>query len=287
VTLTLPPGEGHNLAFQIVQAGVSAAITPTTRFSVSYALPTITGVSEFPLRTQGGEVFTIWGNQFGRPFPGNGSLFSPTGPTVTINNVPCPILASNKTWITCLTPEGQGTSLPVSIIVAGQPATASQTVSYAPPVIYSVTPFTNIPTNALATNSYGNSSAPLTMVIVGDNFGPSAGRLSLSIGELSNFYIRYIDPANQINVNQFLSGTNHTHIVCYVPQYFGVSRSLQVVVGGGSVTVQPSNTNVTISYEQPAIGSVAVTNVDGTVSAAFNADSGLSFSSTFCWSLFV
>jgi hypothetical protein len=272
ILCNIPPGEGVNLAVQIVQANVSASQSPVSQYVLNYIAPQITSFSAFAPRTEGGQVFVVQGTNFGRPFPGAGQAFSPAGPLVYISGVLCPPLVSTYVSVQCSFPAGEGKNLPVSIVVGGQTSTATVQVSYAAPVIYSVTPAASIPTNATATGA-NNSLAPLLMYVLGDNFGNN--RLSVSIGELTNLYVRILSPDPHVYQNAFLNGTNHTVIVVPVPQYFGVNRTVTVVVGGGSEVSQTSNTNVTISYASPEISALQVVNVDGSSGPAYAGDTAV------------
>lgn len=211
ITGVAPPGEGTFVPV-VVTVGIGSL---TVSSYVNYAPPSIVSVAPHTGPTTGGTPLTIAGQDFG------------TNPAVTLNGVTCSGLSVNaaQTQITCTTPLGIGSNLPLTVTVSNQSVTLINAFSYAGPVITSVTP-----------NS-GGASGGTPLTCTGSNFGSSVGTVTLG--------------GNICTIS--LWGQNQ--IACTTPAGEGTNVPLVITTSGGQ-----SATWSTFGYNLPSLLTLSPTN---------------------------
>ena len=203
VVFTLPPGQGTNLPVFVTADGQSSP-----PISFSYSPPLITSISPTSAATKGGTRMTIIGSNFG------------VSPEVRVGTKLAPLVSASHTQLEVTLPAGEGINQVVTVQTGGQTSN-SQSFSYDPPVLSSVT--------ASAYPTAGGEIITLT----GSNFGLNP---SVSIGG--------------IQADLVPGSVDHESILCVLPEGQGVNREVRVTVG-------PQVSNVLeLDYDPPSITSV-------------------------------
>ncbi len=134
--------------------------------SFSYMPPAVSWVDVTSgMSTQGGDIITLWGTNFGPP---SADYFTPLvvyGPDPTGNPFAatlCEVATNQQTSIMCTTVAGVGNVIGWTVTIGGQASISVVNGSYAPPVITNVSSF-------LFDTAGGQS-----IVITGGGFGPAA-----------------------------------------------------------------------------------------------------------------
>ncbi len=167
-----------------------------------YDVPRVIGVSPLTSPTSGGPI-TITGENFGPPCITHTSavntLLVSLGPGSEGQTVACPVVYnvapySNHTFLVCQMPGGVGTDYPITVTRANSPSPATALRwSYAAPVVSVLTPFFDV------------TDGGVRMTIDGNNFGPDATVVMVTIGG-----IPCIAPGSVVGFSQ------HTRIACTV-----------------------------------------------------------------------
>ncbi len=207
---------GTGLGNQVkVTAADGQTVAAASMFS--YDPPIITSFTPTTAPTSGGSM-TITGSNFH------------TTATVALGTAACAVTSNTDSQIVCTIPGGEGEGFNVRVTVAGQATTASQSFSYNPPTISSVTP------------SSGVTQGGNTLTVNGASFGTSG----------------FVTIAGQTCSVTFQS---HTQIRCTTSVGQGKDLALTVTVLGR--TTAP----VMFSYLPPTITSFApaTANTQGSV----------------------
>jgi hypothetical protein len=259
----VPPGEGKNLALRVKVADQDTA-AQDGQFTLSYLAPSVTAVTfangSVGGNTEGGDLVTLAGSNFGRPFDINCASLglpdcSPVQPRVAIGGLPCVFVSNSQSELKCRIPAGEGKGLPVVISVRSQEVDTGQRFSYAAPVVTSFTP--------LLANTDGLDLVTLqrdVFTIAGANFG--VDRLTVwftldNVGATSRIAVASRDLGQQLN--NFLGGTNHNRLAFYVPALRGKNIVVEVEVAG-----QTTAAAGTFSYNTPKVSTIATVDQNGT-----------------------
>ncbi|GBG24832.1 Protocadherin-like protein [Hondaea fermentalgiana] len=259
----IPPGEGVDLEIRVVAGDQDSRIDSVDpQFRLSYEAPIVTGTSFNggtieAARTIGGDLITIEGSNFGRPYEQGAvcaDLFQEDctmiKPRVALGGLTCNLVSNTHTEIVCEVPAGQGVGLSIDVTVRSQTTVSGVVFDYLPPTITSFTPLT-APTSG---RSNGNA---IMMEINGDNFG------------IDELVVQFISTDQSLELLVVESGTdidssiysqfeyNHTFITFEVPEYYG--KNLQVVV---TVAGQQGIATELFSYNKPSVGGVAIMDPD-------------------------
>jgi IPT/TIG domain-containing protein len=206
--VTVPAGVGLNLAVQMttVHGRVSNIIY------VNRAAPTIISVNTTIVSATGGSI-KVNGTNFGSDIP---SLTARLNGIDVSSGISFSILHNQ---VVIILPAGAGTSLPLTIEVAGQ-LSNSIIISRSAPVITQINE-SSIPTNGA------------TVLINGSGFGSDAGAITVELNGQSCTSVMISSPNNQISA--------------LLPS--GTGRNVVLVV---TVDGQPSN-NFLVDYKAPTI----------------------------------
>ena len=280
LTCLVPEGVGSNLEAQLVVAGMASPNTGAgvDGATLSYKPMTTTGWSiagatEF--NTAGGNHLVISGANFGPPYNANCAAPGCTldQPSATVGGVACTFVSNTHTSLTCLTPEGEGTSKVVTATVDGVTVTVPGLLDYGLPEIYSVSPETG------PTSGKTPQGDQLYITITGKNFG---------LDELTVYFDDHVPdtvagfdcdgnadpsaPGNEVcllvmaqrslldgnPVGDFLVGTDHDSIVMKMPDYYGANISVIVEVQG---QISSPKFEAQFSYNAPSVGGISFTAV--------------------------
>lgn len=215
VQCLLPAGEGRNRALIVTVGGQSGPAV-----SYNYGAPRVETVQGSGGPTQGGNLVTITGRNFG---------FGGAGFTAAIDGVPCVVGASGSvthTEVRCTAPPGQGVDRPVFVVVAQQYSNNDRTYSYgAPSASVSGTP--RFPT-----------AGGTVLDLIGSNFGTS-GMVTVAN--------RVCTPVSY----------NHTRIQCLVPPGSGLAQQVRLFVSGQQALLSVDYRAPTISTVAPLGGPTA------------------------------
>ena len=224
----------HTYAECEVPAGMSATnavvmtvegVVSTSTNNFAYLPPVITNIVPATGLTQGGDLITIYGYNFG---------FSTA--TATIAGATCNVQSNTNTVITCTTPAGSGTYQSVYVTAVGSTTSFQSNInpyywSYSAPMVYGVTPSTY------------DSAGQVTLTVVGSSFGANSATTT---------------------VNGNLCGSltlNHTYITCTLPAGQGYNLTVAVVQSGqtsspsGVFSYNPPNITQNVSPQGAASGS--------------------------------
>lgn len=265
IMCTVPPGEGVDLEVRVEvgdQNSRGAGADP--EFTMSYEPPVVTGTSFQgssldAARTIGGDLITIHGQNFGRPYLQGAvcpDLFQENctniSPRISLGGLSCTLVNNTHSEIVCMVPPGQGIGLTIGVGVRGQSTSAGDIFGYLPPKITSFTPL------SAPTSGRRNGNA-IMMEISGDNFG---------VDELE---VRYIAEDGSLDMlvaqsNGGINNTlypqfeyNHTFITFEVPAYRGKDLMVVVIVAGQKAVAVDY-----FSYLKPVVAGVSVMNPDDT-----------------------
>lgn len=222
-------------------------VAPPTMHAVSG--PGQAAPQELLLQTAGGEVITIQGTNFGQS--------STHLPVVTIGGAPCALLANRSmpsggmyprveldplygrdphSTITCITPEGVGKDVDVSVSVGDYVVTnrqaggSSVTISYRPPTLFAMSP------------RRGPTAGGTIITLLGDNFGKSSdtGQLALvahATPDMSQYSLaRFCALFDETIPVQGVQSWSHTRVVLQLPAGQGHLKQMLMTVAG-----QPSS----------------------------------------------
>jgi hypothetical protein len=198
ILCTLPAGTGRNVSVSVTST-TTAIPTGLANFAVfSYLPPTVTSITGV-FQTQGGNLITITGTNFG-------ISTAPSIVVVQFNGVGCPISTTGRshTVIQCTLPAGVG-QVTVTVWIQGQWAN-NRTFIYAAPTISSVSP-----------TSWTTGGTYLT--ISGANFGPDA-----------------IVLINGSSCSSAAPNPTRTSLFCFTPPGVGTQNILFLSVGGQNLT---------------------------------------------------
>ena len=176
ITCLAPAGQGPSTP---VYVSVSGQLSAPAFFA--YNAPVITAVVPTLGSTAGTTVITLTGSNFGLGY--NLSL------TLNATAVPCTLV--NNATLTFVMPRGVGVGLPLALVVASQPATASVSLllSYSPPNISSVSSAAGgACTGTSGPVAVGCSIQGLTtdlITITGTNLGNSSAAINVTTGGLA------------------------------------------------------------------------------------------------------
>ncbi len=180
VSCTTPAGDNSG---RVVSLSAWPQQTVPAPVSFLYDVPRVIGVSPPTGPTSGGPI-TITGENFGPPCitpacAGNTLLVS-LGPAGSEGGsavaVACPVVYnaapySNDTFLVCQMPSGVGTNYPITVTRSNSPSPATALRwSYAPPVVSVLTPYFDV------------TDGGVRMTIQGNNFGPDATAVTVTIG---------------------------------------------------------------------------------------------------------
>ena len=144
----LPDGAGKHLDVTYSVAGQSGILSN----GFSFNPPTIKSISPKYGSTEGGDIITLQGADFG-----------PKNPEITIGNVLCSFdeltMLHSHNSTECLLPEGSGSNLSVKIVVADQEDIVEDGFSYDAPEIQLVSPS--------STNTQGKSIYHISLGYIG------------------------------------------------------------------------------------------------------------------------
>ena len=143
----LPPGETANNAVVMTVEGVVSSSSN----NFVYLPPVITNIIPASGLTQGGDLLTILGYNFG---------FSSA--TVAVSGAACTVQSYSNTVITCLSPSGSGTQQSVYVLTSYRANVNPYYWSYIPPIVYSITP------------ANYDSAGLGTLTIIGSSFGANS-----------------------------------------------------------------------------------------------------------------
>eukprot|EP00743_Colponemidia_sp_Colp-15_P006992 GILK01007546.1.p1 GENE.GILK01007546.1~~GILK01007546.1.p1 ORF type:complete len:2310 (-),score=343.61 GILK01007546.1:293-7114(-) len=221
------------------QTGNSSASSTPTYFS--YLPPTLTGFrppssapgQAFPPSTSGYPKIEFVGRNVGCP-----SKCDLTQIVILINNnpaLPCKVVASTDTVVSCLVPPYAGKNLPVSINVAGQIwfVPTFTFFSYAIPIVTSITPAVG--------PVAGFIELGVNIVIGGANFGPTSLPVYITIG------------GSECTSPQHVSDSQ---VRCQHPPGVGAKLPIIVSVAGQNSSIYGPTT---FSYSLPTVASVTPT----------------------------
>jgi hypothetical protein len=211
--------------------------------TASYALPVITGITGSTNMQTASALVTITGTNFG---PEN-TLLTPN--VVAVKYGPayayvCAVKAQSHTSITC-TPSVDvgGTSLPYQVNIGGQSPVTTDTWSYAPPAITSVT----VRTTDLLLNTRGGS----LVVVNGTNFG------SALVVNGAGLETTFGTAAGTLVTLPCARTGGHTGLTCTVPKGVGALHYIRIGVFGQFMTASNSSipfpTAGPLSYRAPVI----------------------------------
>eukprot|EP00743_Colponemidia_sp_Colp-15_P002224 GILK01002410.1.p1 GENE.GILK01002410.1~~GILK01002410.1.p1 ORF type:complete len:1406 (-),score=292.87 GILK01002410.1:174-4391(-) len=190
-----PPGQGHKLELLLTVGDqhsnvVTVDYEPLPLYmSAHRPLPTVSNVRPVTGDTRGDYKLTIMGSHLNYSAEGS----------VSIGDMPCPIVAHDDERIVCTAPEGQGQRLDVALSLDGQNVTVPLAFDYQPPVISFVAPD--------AIPAYGT----LELTVAGINFGRYGA--SVTVGEKNCEITRQV----------------HTMITCTVTDRFEEGKQTVIV----------------------------------------------------------
>eukprot|EP00808_Paulinella_micropora_P019733 g59215.t1 len=222
IVCPIPPGQGQN---RPVHLDVTNRARVTWSGTFTYNEPAISSISKPQFNpTQGGGVLVVLGVNFGL----SGS--------VTVGGVSCPVItgAYSHTRVECTIPAGIGNANSVVLTVTGDRSSAPKLYGYDRPVLTSLSPTT------------GRTVGDFNLTLTGQNFGPPglpASSTLVSIAMEDN-------SGNQVAVDcpVYPAQSNHTQLVCDMPQGIGKSLPVSVSIGGSTVA-----TTAPFSFLSPEI----------------------------------
>lgn len=239
ITCTAGVGVGADHRLVVGVAGVQSALS-AVGVGVSYAAPSISGLSASPSPTAGGQDVVITGSNFG-----TAALAAPSatygdggaGYSVSAGATGCRVTVAH-TQITCRMVAGSGTGHTWRVTVGGQPSPVSAaTTSYARPQISSLS------------SSTLSTAGGTDVVITGSNFGADGdGVPSATYGDGgSGFSVGSGASACRIT-------TDHTEVTCRSVAGVGGGHSWILTVSGQASDASSDTT----SYTAPAISGISV-----------------------------
>jgi cysteine-rich repeat protein len=200
---------------------VLAAFFSAIPYMEATAAPIIAGLNPSTGPTSGGLRLTI-----------SGAAFSPTGNSVTVDGLTCPIVVESASEIQCMVPEGTGVANDVVVSDdAGTPSNA-QSFAYDGPVIDSISP------------TDGRASGGTVLTLTGSNFGAASADAvrSVSIGATGE-------------ACALVPGAGaHTEVQCTTPPGTGTDVGVSITVDG-----QTSNSALYDYNPPPSISSLSLT----------------------------
>lgn len=204
VVFVVPAGVGPN------KDVVLSVNKQSAKIKFSYEPPFINSITPSSGPTQGGNLLTISGRSFGFQ------------PSISVGQNLCPLTQTNHDNLVCRVPAGQGTKLPIRIVMGSQVSTTNITYSYDVPVVSGINP-----TEGSTTGSY-------LLTIMGSNFGLKP---MVSIASLA------------CNVTK----STHNDIVCLMSPGEGANLPITVSVGGQT----NANSSVTFAFQPASITSLS------------------------------
>lgn len=196
-----PPGQGVGLPIMVIRREQFVS-SGGVRFS--YDGPIITYVTPSHGSTAGGEILSIFGDNFG--------VFSPS---IWIGDRTCETIEWNHTYAACRTPHGVGKDRNIRVQVASQSAEALL-FSYFAPIVSSLNP------------TVGPTQGGFEITIVGSNFGKETRVLNAVKDGTLNGLTGY-DLSIGGKECRAVSWSD-TEIVCIVPMGVGKQLSVSVMV---------------------------------------------------------
>ena len=155
-----------------------------------------------------------------------GSKFPTNGATVRVGQYECPLLSNTQEQILCTLPSGAGRNLAVVVTSGSTFSTARRLVSYASPVLLTITGCTA--SSATKIIDCSRLTQPV-LTITGTNFGPTGATIYMGDHVLSVTH----DAATPNSKGTFT-----------LPQGYGLDRALLLMQAGGS-----SGSGLYVSYE--------------------------------------
>ncbi|KAA0176614.1 hypothetical protein FNF27_01895 [Cafeteria roenbergensis] len=237
VELEVPPtGTGRGWVLSLLVSGQALP----SYLGLAFAPPSVESAAPMRVRTQGGQILTVRGRNFGQRADRVSVLVGGRACTSVT-------LAVAHRELRCVVPEGAGPAAAVEVTVDGQSSGTAHGVSlaYLPPVVTSVWPA-----------SVGTDGSEV-VTITGDNLGRTsplqggstsgraladallAAAVSLvPVGGRSTIdLVRTVpdpDAGTPFAHDGAIISHNHTHIVFRAPQIQGASRTIRVTVAGQS-----------------------------------------------------
>ena len=226
----LPAGETATNAVVMLIEGVQS----TSVNNFPYLPPFITGISPSAGLTQGGDLITIRGYNFG---------FSSAQATVA--GSACTLTSYNNTVIVCLTPAGTGTQQPVYVTTNYQSNVQPYYWSYIPPIVSTVSPL-----------QY-DSAGQATLTVTGQSFGASGavttvgGALCGAVAQ-NHTYLLCVLPAGQgyaltVQVVQSGQSSNPSGLFSYNPPVIVGNVSPRGCASGSGAYITLTGTSFGVS----------------------------------------
>lgn len=227
VTCTLPSGVGRDVNITLHVSNQQA------ESPFSYLPPSVAAIeyTQDTASTEGGTLLSITGSNLGN---------TPENVTVSIGGFPCTdvTFVNDHTSLTCVTSEGHGQNLIVSVSIGNQNIQAAPRFSYAPPVVQTLT----LGGDA---QSARTTSGGVNVTLTGRNFGPNPGdsydtsRFNIDIGSFPCDNVMYI---------------SHEEIWCVTPAGAGAQLTIGVTVSGQTNAGQDKP--LTFSYFPPSVDNI-------------------------------
>ncbi|KAH9252082.1 hypothetical protein BASA81_010064 [Batrachochytrium salamandrivorans] len=261
VRCTVPAGEGAALGIRVLSGSQYSSVT--TLGKLKYLAPVITNFQiagaglDGGANTEGGQIMTITGTNFGRPYDSL-AITTSSGflPQVKLGvRGTCVVLALTHTTVTCIIPEGDGGGIDLLLRAQNQDPTVVSPIkfSYGAPVIYSLIPATG------ATNGLNANGTRQVFQVIGKNFGATDTKLLFNTRGGSEIVLGDRRPNDFFN--NFIQ-VSHTSLTVYLPQLVGKDINVTVIATKqSSMGVGP-----TFAYYPPVI--TGVTPVGGSVTTS-------------------
>ncbi len=249
MSCVVPPGTGLGYQLRLVVGGQSPLAglgywpqSLGVGQSIGYSPPVITEITPSRGSTEGGEIISVKGRDFGASLPG---VFI-GGKRCIVTVKPAP--ASYHEEFSCLVPMGSGKNLPVVVTAGVQSSTSvagtNNVFSYDPPAVSNI-----VPTSGL-TSGLTETGDRQIVTLSGENFGQA---------NVSDFYVEFVTRGQETTARfrvpdgDIISHT-HTTLVFYQPEGYGSMCGVAVhVTGQDSVDAA----SVRFTYGQPEISSIA------------------------------
>jgi hypothetical protein len=226
--------------------------------SIGYSPPVVSKIIPSGGSTEGGQMITVKGRDFGTGLP---SVFI-GGKRCIVTVKPAPAIYHSE--FACKVPAGTGKNLPVVVTAGVQSSTpvagTDNVFSYDAPVVSNV-----FPTSGL-TSGLTDTGERQQVMLTGQNFGQ---------GNVSDFYVEFmtVGIGGQENAARFrvsasdIISHTHTKLVFFQPEGYGATCGVAVhVTGQDSADVA----SVRFAYGQPEISSIAPYCGAGTMCWGYN-----------------
>ena len=162
----MPDGSGRGAALDVTVtiAGQSSLVD-----TIGYAKPKVISIYPRVLDSKGGELITVYGENFGRAGIDTPSVVLSTPGGLRYEAASCNVTNTSSS-IACRSVEGIGAQLMITVTIAGQSSTNTAILAgYLPPVVVSLTP------------SHGPTKGGVKVIITGRHFGTFMSGASYTI----------------------------------------------------------------------------------------------------------